>query len=81
MTEAAIQTRPPDAAARKAGYDGPIIKLENIWKSFGRTEVLTVHHRPVRRRQVDAAALHQPPGGDRPGHHQLRGRAGLSLHA
>jgi len=42
MTDAAIQSRPPDAAApHPQSYDGPIIKLENIWKSFGRTEVLT----------------------------------------
>jgi ABC-type polar amino acid transport system ATPase subunit len=42
MTEAAIQSRPEAAAALPAGaYDGPIIRLDNIWKSFGRTEVLT----------------------------------------
>jgi polar amino acid transport system ATP-binding protein len=41
MTDAAIQSRPPDAPAHAQSYDGPIIKIENIWKSFGRTEVLT----------------------------------------
>jgi polar amino acid transport system ATP-binding protein len=41
MTEAATQSRPQDALAHPQAYDGPIIKLENIWKSFGRTEVLT----------------------------------------
>jgi ABC-type polar amino acid transport system ATPase subunit len=42
MSEAAIQSRPPATASPPAGaYDGPIIKLDNIWKSFGRTEVLT----------------------------------------
>jgi polar amino acid transport system ATP-binding protein len=41
MTEAATQSRPQGALAHPQAYDGPIIKLENIWKSFGRTEVLT----------------------------------------
>jgi ABC-type polar amino acid transport system ATPase subunit len=41
MTDAAIQSRRQDTAAPGQPYDGPIIKLDNIWKSFGRTEVLT----------------------------------------
>jgi ABC-type polar amino acid transport system ATPase subunit len=41
MTDAAIQSRPTDAASPAQPYAGPIIKLDNIWKSFGRTEVLT----------------------------------------
>jgi ABC-type polar amino acid transport system ATPase subunit len=41
MTDAAIQSRRQDTAAPGQAYDGPIIKLDNIWKSFGRTEVLT----------------------------------------
>jgi ABC-type polar amino acid transport system ATPase subunit len=41
MTEAAIQSRPTDAPAQSQSYEGPIIRIDNIWKSFGRTEVLT----------------------------------------
>jgi ABC-type polar amino acid transport system ATPase subunit len=41
MSEAATTTRPPPASPATPPYDGPIIELEGVWKSFGRTEVLT----------------------------------------
>ena len=68
-------SRPPRPRRQTGGL--PMVRAEQVWKSFGKLDVLKGVDfvvaaaadiraaRPVRGRQVDAAALHQPPREDR----------------